>query len=253
MAPLLHAAGYRTIRYDQRGAGASTTEDVEFSRVDDLVAVLVTRGIRRAVLVGNSLGGDARVRHGDRGRPSASSRSSASPPASVASTVATRPRRPPSSRRWNASRTPTRSIRPPSTDIDVRVWVDGPVSRRAASRRRSATWSTRWTVLDPDRPAGPASAARSAGRRRVSPRSAVRSWPWPASSTSARWSSTARHLEAERPERPGGHLAGRRAHDRDGAAGPPGGHDRRVPGSPGTLGVAVDGRSRRRHTGQWSG
>jgi 3-oxoadipate enol-lactonase len=40
MVPLLNAAGYRAIRYDQRGAGGTTTEDVEFSRVADLLAVL---------------------------------------------------------------------------------------------------------------------------------------------------------------------------------------------------------------------
>lgn len=57
LAPLLHAAGYRTVRYDQRNAGQSTTDDVEYSRVDDLVAVLRDRGIGRAALVGNSMGG----------------------------------------------------------------------------------------------------------------------------------------------------------------------------------------------------
>jgi len=36
MVSLLNRAGYRTIRYDQRGAGRSTTEDVEFSRAGDL-------------------------------------------------------------------------------------------------------------------------------------------------------------------------------------------------------------------------
>ena len=57
MVPLLNAAAYRTIRYDQRGAGESTTEDVEFSRVADLLAVLDARGVDRTVLVGNSMGG----------------------------------------------------------------------------------------------------------------------------------------------------------------------------------------------------
>ena len=57
MVPLLNAAGYRTIRYDQRGAGQTTTEDVPFSRIADLLAVLDAKGIDRAVLVGNSMGG----------------------------------------------------------------------------------------------------------------------------------------------------------------------------------------------------
>jgi len=55
--PLLTDAGYRTIRYDARGFGRSETEDVEFSRVDDLLAVLDAFGIERAALVGNSQGG----------------------------------------------------------------------------------------------------------------------------------------------------------------------------------------------------
>lgn len=57
MVPPLIAAGFRTVRYDQRGVGGSTTEPVEFSRIDDLLAVLDAAGIERAVLVGNSLGG----------------------------------------------------------------------------------------------------------------------------------------------------------------------------------------------------
>jgi 3-oxoadipate enol-lactonase len=68
--PLLIAAGYRTIRYDARGFGRSTTEDVEFSRVDDLRAVLDAFGVGRAALVGNSQGGrialDFAVTHPDR-------------------------------------------------------------------------------------------------------------------------------------------------------------------------------------------
>jgi len=55
--PLLTDAGHTTIRYDARGFGHSMTEDVEFSRVDDLLAVLDAFGIGRAALVGNSQGG----------------------------------------------------------------------------------------------------------------------------------------------------------------------------------------------------
>lgn len=57
MAPMLVDAGYRVLRYDQRGFGGSTTEDVEFSPRSDLLAVMDARGIERAALVGNSLGG----------------------------------------------------------------------------------------------------------------------------------------------------------------------------------------------------
>ncbi len=57
LVPLLTEAGYRVVRYDARGFGASTTEDVEFSDRADLIAVLDVLGIDRAVLVGNSRGG----------------------------------------------------------------------------------------------------------------------------------------------------------------------------------------------------
>jgi pimeloyl-ACP methyl ester carboxylesterase len=57
MTPALVAGGLRVIRYDARGHGGSTTEDVEFSNVDDLVAVLDARGVHQALLVGNSRGG----------------------------------------------------------------------------------------------------------------------------------------------------------------------------------------------------
>jgi 3-oxoadipate enol-lactonase len=68
--PRLTDAGYRTIRYDARGFGHSLTEDIEFSRVDDLLAVVDAFGVERAALVGNSQGGmialDFAVSHPDR-------------------------------------------------------------------------------------------------------------------------------------------------------------------------------------------
>jgi len=68
--PLLTSAGYRAIRYDARGFGRSVTEDVEFRRVDDLLAVLDAFGAEGAALVGNSQGGqialDLAVTHPDR-------------------------------------------------------------------------------------------------------------------------------------------------------------------------------------------
>jgi len=57
MVPFLVEAGYRTVRYDARAFGGSTTEDVDFSPRADLIAVLDALGIGRAALVGNSLGG----------------------------------------------------------------------------------------------------------------------------------------------------------------------------------------------------
>ncbi len=57
MVPGLVAAGLRAIRYDARGFGLSTTEDVAFSNRGDLRAVLDATGTARAALVGNSRGG----------------------------------------------------------------------------------------------------------------------------------------------------------------------------------------------------
>ena len=57
MVPSLVDAGYRVVRYDARGFGASTTEDVEFSEHMDVIAVLDALGLARAALVGNSRGG----------------------------------------------------------------------------------------------------------------------------------------------------------------------------------------------------
>jgi 3-oxoadipate enol-lactonase len=56
VVPNLAAAGYRVIRYDLRGYGRSTTEDVEFSQQADLLAVIEARDIQRCAIVGNSRG-----------------------------------------------------------------------------------------------------------------------------------------------------------------------------------------------------
>lgn len=70
LAPMLVAGGLRVIRYDARGYGGSTTEDVEYSSTDDLLAVLDSCGAERALLVGNSRGGyaalEAALTHPDR-------------------------------------------------------------------------------------------------------------------------------------------------------------------------------------------
>ena len=57
VVPLLVADGYRVVAYDARGAGASTSDDVEFSRRADVVAVMDALALDHAALVGNSLGG----------------------------------------------------------------------------------------------------------------------------------------------------------------------------------------------------
>lgn len=56
LVPRLVEAGYRVIRYDTRGYGESTTDDVDFSNGEDLLAVLDAVGADRAALVGNSRG-----------------------------------------------------------------------------------------------------------------------------------------------------------------------------------------------------
>lgn len=56
VVPHLVDAGYRVIRYDMRGFGESTSDDVEFAAHDDLLAVLDHFGVERAAIVGNSMG-----------------------------------------------------------------------------------------------------------------------------------------------------------------------------------------------------
>ncbi len=70
MVAPLNGAGYRVVRFDTRGYGSSTTEDVEFSLQADVIAVLDSLGIGRAALVGNSRGGmiafDTAIEYPDR-------------------------------------------------------------------------------------------------------------------------------------------------------------------------------------------
>lgn len=56
VVPHLVEAGYRVLVYDMRGFGESTSEDVEFTGHDDLLAVLDHFGVARAAVVGNSMG-----------------------------------------------------------------------------------------------------------------------------------------------------------------------------------------------------
>ena len=56
VAPRLVEAGYRVIRYDMRGFGESTTEDIEYQPHADVLAVMDHFGVGRAAVVGNSMG-----------------------------------------------------------------------------------------------------------------------------------------------------------------------------------------------------
>lgn len=64
------AQNHRILHYDTRGFGDTATDDVHFSEVDDLLAVMGAAGIDRATLIGASRGGriaiDAVVEHPDR-------------------------------------------------------------------------------------------------------------------------------------------------------------------------------------------
>jgi 3-oxoadipate enol-lactonase len=57
VVPGLVAAGYRVIRYDMRGFGDSTTEEVEYQPHADVLAVMEHFGVERAAVAGNSMGG----------------------------------------------------------------------------------------------------------------------------------------------------------------------------------------------------
>ena len=57
VVPHLLQAGYRVIRYDMRGFGESTTEEIEYQPHADVVAVLDHFGVERAAVGGNSMGG----------------------------------------------------------------------------------------------------------------------------------------------------------------------------------------------------
>jgi 3-oxoadipate enol-lactonase len=61
LVPLLLDAEYRVIRFDARGTGRTDSEPTPFSRIDDVLAVLDANGIDRAVLIGNSLGGQTAI------------------------------------------------------------------------------------------------------------------------------------------------------------------------------------------------
>jgi pimeloyl-ACP methyl ester carboxylesterase len=56
VVPRLIDAGYRVLRYDMRGFGESTTDEVEFEPHADVVAVLDHFGVRQAAIAGNSMG-----------------------------------------------------------------------------------------------------------------------------------------------------------------------------------------------------
>jgi len=57
LTPFLLDAGYRVVAFDRRDTGDSRTDRVEYSNRADVIAVLDALGLERAVLIGNSVGG----------------------------------------------------------------------------------------------------------------------------------------------------------------------------------------------------
>lgn len=126
LAPKLVEAGYRVLRFDARGTGRTESDPaLAFSRIDDVLAVLDARGIDRAVLVGNSLGGQTAID------------TAISAPERVAALVGVAAGlggydggTTPLEAQLLAEMEALESADPPDpeavADIDVRVWVDGP-------------------------------------------------------------------------------------------------------------------------------
>jgi 3-oxoadipate enol-lactonase len=157
LVPLLIGAGYRSVRYDLRGWGRSTTEAVAFSSRADLVAVLVTLGIERAALVGNSVGAiialDTALEHPERivaAVPIAAYVGGSTPPATD------------EEKALFDEMERLESLDPPDVDaiveFDVACWVDGPgqpAGRGPVAVRQSIT---RWDreANDPTRTRGKA-------------------------------------------------------------------------------------------------
>jgi 3-oxoadipate enol-lactonase len=61
LTSLLRAAGYRTVAFDRRGIGASTTDDVDFSNRADARAIMDALDLDQVCLVGESIGAQIAV------------------------------------------------------------------------------------------------------------------------------------------------------------------------------------------------
>src|SRR3954466_15580304 len=62
--PTLLDAGFRVVRFDQRGYGTSSMPERPYSSVEDTIAVLDERGIETAAFVGCSMGGAVALQTG---------------------------------------------------------------------------------------------------------------------------------------------------------------------------------------------
>jgi 3-oxoadipate enol-lactonase len=168
LAPLLAGRGYRVVRYDRRGYGLSTTEDVEYSNRADVLAVLDHIGARQAVLVGNSQGGqvalDTAIEASDR---VAAVVGVAAGLGGFEGTLT------PEEERLFETMETLEEADPADpvaiADIDVRVWVDGPGQHddRVSARIREAVRSMDEPLYRPDRVTGRPIPLRPPARDRV--------------------------------------------------------------------------------------
>lgn len=147
LAPHLVAAGYRVVRFDQRGYGRTETEDVPYSNRADVLAVLDGLGIGRAALVGNSRGGviaiDTAIEAPDRvvavvGVAAGISGFAADVPTDEESLFERMESL--EERLDEATGAERETLADEVVDLDVRVWVDGPgqPEDRVPSRIRDA-------------------------------------------------------------------------------------------------------------------
>jgi pimeloyl-ACP methyl ester carboxylesterase len=153
LVPLLVDRGLRVVRYDARGYGRSTTEDVEFSNRADLVAVLDACAIGRACLVGNSRGGmialDTAAEHPERVAALVllgASIGGYDAPATAAEEALFA----------EMERLEEAGDPDATADFDVRLWVDGPGQRpdRVPAAIREAVRAMDREVGDPARTRG---------------------------------------------------------------------------------------------------
>ena len=200
MAPYLVDAGYRVIRYDQRGFGETTTEAVPFSNRADVIALLDHLGIGRAALVGNSRGGviafDTAVEFPDRfvavvgvGAGLGGYEGTATPEEMAAYEA------------MDALEEADPPDVPAIAEAMVRFWVDGPGQppERVPSAIREAVREQQTDILRPDRVSGDPIPLDPPAEERLS------SLTMPilalaGALDSSEMTDTARHLEAAAPD-----------------------------------------------------
>ncbi len=240
-------AGYRVIRYDQRGFGETTTEAVPFSNRADVIALLDHLGIGRAALVGNSRGGviaiDTAVEFPDRfvavvgvGSGLGGYEGTATPEEMAAYEA------------MDALEEADPPDVPAIAEAMVRFWVDGPGQspERVPSAIREAIREQQTDILRPDRVSGDPIPLDPPAEERLS----SLTMPILALAGALDSSEMTRHRPTPRgggPGRPGPHLGRRRPHDRDGAAGTARGPDRGVPDASAPLVVGQSARERGTH------